>query len=838
MTNSKVKLFYSYSHSDEEHREKLEKVLSLSRDEGILDDWSDRNVGAGDLLMPTIEERLMSSDIVIMLVSLEFLASKSCKSEVETALALMQENKTAVIPVILSPCGWQTTAIGALNALPADGKPILSCANQAQAWEEIRVAVTKKIKEIQKNKAPALKGSFAEFLQKVEFVHDGREKVSLDKLYVPPRLESMSQGSLLESPTDCYSEVTKLSARKRVLIRGEARSGKTAMSKHIYTQARAEGLTPLYIDGNTTHQVKMENIVKHWFHEQYDGTYESYCALDLSAKMIIIDNIDADLLNKGLRDSIVKAASAAAQHVFCFVQDDNYVSSLHKDKTFVDFNSYRIGGYGRQMRRKCAVKWLALKNKETDYEEDHEVRHMENIYRYQMMPPYPYYVYSILQAREAFMPSNLQMTQSGHCHYAIIVAQLLKSGVMGDDIDDYYNFLSELAYFMYERNSVVLTEKELRGFIGQYGEKYCFTDGAQKVLRVLSGGHYSVLRKQEGGAENLYSFQYDYAYYFFLGAYIARHIKQSKQVVQNLRETLHQRQSALALLFTIHHIKDVEIVEDLALQGLFQYEEYAEAFLDKNETASMSSILAGIPDKIMDDTKDVREEKARDDAMQDEHDRQTQKREESAEQLAETDDDIKKFMMAVKTMEVLGQILRNHGGSLPKGTLSEIFKSAQSLGLRILKHLLNSLQGEEFFEYLLERARKMHGDKTSEEKIRREIKKGVDLLSLLLVRGVLLKIASEISSEKCLLLADRNVGETPARMLVNYIIHLFVDKGYRLDQEGNQKLIDEFIRLNEEFSENPYAQLLLKALTADHAHKHEILFQHKQKLKHLINKKD
>ena len=38
-----IKLFYSYSHKDAQHREKMEKSLTLLRDQdGILDDWSDQ----------------------------------------------------------------------------------------------------------------------------------------------------------------------------------------------------------------------------------------------------------------------------------------------------------------------------------------------------------------------------------------------------------------------------------------------------------------------------------------------------------------------------------------------------------------------------------------------------------------------------------------------------------------------------------------------------------------------------------------------------------------------------------------------------------------------------
>ena len=44
-----VKLFYSYSHKDYQHREKMEKSLTLLRDQnGILKDWSDQQILPGE----------------------------------------------------------------------------------------------------------------------------------------------------------------------------------------------------------------------------------------------------------------------------------------------------------------------------------------------------------------------------------------------------------------------------------------------------------------------------------------------------------------------------------------------------------------------------------------------------------------------------------------------------------------------------------------------------------------------------------------------------------------------------------------------------------------------
>ena len=836
MTNTQVKLFYSYCHRDGEHLERLEKVLAPVRDEGILADWSDRKIGIGELLEPKIEAHLRGADIVVLLVSADFLASKACMQEMKVSLRLARKNEIAVLPVILSPCGWQDTPLRPHKAWPTDGKPVLSWEQPDQAWENVRVAVTDKIKEIHQNKAPTLKGDFSNFLQKVEFVSDGRRAISLGQLYVPPHLTSMSQGVLLDdTPKNCYPDIMRFSGCQKTLIRGVNLSGKTAMCKHVYAQAREKGMFPLYIDGGVTYKVKAKNIMKQSFQKQYNGRYETYRDLPADSKIIIIDN--ADSLSNKLRDDIVNFAEKSVQQIFFFVQDDNYTLSMYKDKGLAAFDCFQISDYDRKQRRQCINKWMELKDKKVDlYDEESELRHLEDIFRHRVMPPYPYYIYSILQAKEAFMPSDLQMTQSAHCHHAIIVAHLIKSGVKSEDIDSYYGYLSELAYFMHTRNAECLSDSEMRGFTEQYKRDYSFHYDEDKILRALSGGAYPTLRKRQDGDAEEYCFQSDYAYYFFLGAYIARDIKKNEQLVKELRNTLYRRHSALVLLFTIHHTKDAGIIEDIVIQGLLHYDKKPEARLDEKETKFMSSLLADIPKKIMDGTKNAREERERGDALQDKHARESEKTEASAEKLAETDEGLKDFLTAVKTMEVLGQILRNHGGSLRKNILSEIFGSAQSLGLRMLKYLLDDLQEDDFSQYLLAHAREREGKDASEAQIQARVNKFVAAFTFSLVSGVLYKTAYEISSEKCLEIADNDSGETPARLLVNYIIHLIADKGYRLDQKDNRKLMNKFEQLAKKFESNPYAKTLLRGLTAGYAHRHEALPQHKQRLKNLINK--
>ena len=68
-----------------------------------------------------------------------------------------------------------------------------------------------------------------------------------------------------------------------------------------------------------------------------------------------------------------------------------------------------------------------------------------------VVPRYPFYVLSILQTYEAYMPSNLSVTSYGHCYYVLIFASLVRAGISRTDdaINACFNFAEHLAYDIY-----------------------------------------------------------------------------------------------------------------------------------------------------------------------------------------------------------------------------------------------------------------------------------------------------------------------------------------------------------------------------------------------------
>lgn len=140
-----VKVFFSYSHKDENLRNELEIHLSTLKRQGIIQTWHDRRIGAGKSFGAEIDANLETSDIILLLVSPYFIASDYCYNvEMQRALERHKDGEAHVIPVILHPCDWKQTPFGKLRATPTDGKPVSKYPNQHDAF----LSITKDIRRI------------------------------------------------------------------------------------------------------------------------------------------------------------------------------------------------------------------------------------------------------------------------------------------------------------------------------------------------------------------------------------------------------------------------------------------------------------------------------------------------------------------------------------------------------------------------------------------------------------------------------------------------------------------------------------------------------------------
>jgi len=144
-----LEIFFSYAHEDEALRDKLIKQLRLLERQRIITGWSDRCITAGTEWMGQISSHLQSAGIILLLISSDFIASDYCYDlELSQAMERHNAGKARVIPVILRPADWQTAPFGKLQALPKNGKPITTWANEDEAFLDVAQGIRRAVQEI------------------------------------------------------------------------------------------------------------------------------------------------------------------------------------------------------------------------------------------------------------------------------------------------------------------------------------------------------------------------------------------------------------------------------------------------------------------------------------------------------------------------------------------------------------------------------------------------------------------------------------------------------------------------------------------------------------------
>lgn len=142
-------VFFSYSHVDETQRDQLEIHFATLKRSGVVETWHDRRLNAGDDFGKGIDAKLEEADIILFLVSPEFLASDYCVDiELKRALERHKAGDARVIPVILEPCDWHASPLGDLLAVPTDGQPISKFTNPNDGYLEVVKAIRRALEEM------------------------------------------------------------------------------------------------------------------------------------------------------------------------------------------------------------------------------------------------------------------------------------------------------------------------------------------------------------------------------------------------------------------------------------------------------------------------------------------------------------------------------------------------------------------------------------------------------------------------------------------------------------------------------------------------------------------
>jgi len=160
------KIFISYSHKDEEWKDKLVTHLGVLEEQGYLDVWDDRKIEGGDDWFPEIEKAIESAHVAVLMITAKFLTSKFIlNKEIPRLLERRLNEGLRVMPLIVKPCVWTKVKwLSPIQARPKDGRAL-------SGGTEFRIDTD----------LTAFAEEICNILNKVHEVPDGKKQV-----YVPP----------------------------------------------------------------------------------------------------------------------------------------------------------------------------------------------------------------------------------------------------------------------------------------------------------------------------------------------------------------------------------------------------------------------------------------------------------------------------------------------------------------------------------------------------------------------------------------------------------------------------------------------------------------------------
>lgn len=162
-----LRVFYSYSRVDAKRRQRLSKSLSLLERRGMISTWYDNEILPGAEFDKEIANKLAEADIILLLISDDFMASRYCQ-DIELPAAIKRRAKAGVdvLPLIIrETAGWKKyvvkwdgevegVALGKLNALPSSGKPVHDWKPNDKGWANIAEGIERVVEERNKRAHP------------------------------------------------------------------------------------------------------------------------------------------------------------------------------------------------------------------------------------------------------------------------------------------------------------------------------------------------------------------------------------------------------------------------------------------------------------------------------------------------------------------------------------------------------------------------------------------------------------------------------------------------------------------------------------------------------------
>jgi uncharacterized protein YdcH (DUF465 family) len=683
MEKNILKLFISYSHKDEEHIDDFRAHIDLLKEKGWIEDWYDRKILAGQELQTEIDNNLEDADIICLFISHNFLSSPACKEETNQAFELKREKGISVIPIILSECGWEDhEKISTPLVLPEDGNAVLSYNNPNKAWKE----VYNQLKHVSKNllniKKLRITENFSDFLEDsglFKKAHPIKEEVLLSDIFIYPELKKYDANKEYDETVDSEILIQSLYEYPNLLIAGEDQSGKTSLCKKIFQDLRNSFFIPVYLEDRENQYLgSLDNKIKKAFNNQYEGS--NFDGFNPQRIIPILD----DFHYAKHKEKLISQIKKYENHII--IVDDIYALNFRDEALIESFVHFELTEFSPLQRNNLIEKWVSLSDQQAINNKNHLYQRLDKNtelvdttlgknFGTGIMPSYPFFILSVITAYEIYnKPLSEEITSQGYCYEALIFSYLKNEGVKNDEIEIYINFLTELAFYIYSNQLKDLPKNDFEVFLDDYSKTFNLPIDKDLLLDNLLNANLITT-----DSFNNYSFRHYYLYYFFVAKYLSENLKDHKDKIRAIINNLHNNDKAFICIFLTHHSKDDFILNQIIDNSSKLFNAFDSATLKKDELNFFDQQLDIIAKAALPEETPEQEREKRLKAKEKLQAENLSKDSSSENHTLDEEDFDQDLRRSIKTVEVMGLIIKNRAGSIKKNRLEGGFAEPSNL---------------------------------------------------------------------------------------------------------------------------------------------------------------
>ena len=835
-------LFISYSHKNENDIEEFIKYLAPLKNKGLISEWYDRKIIAGQDFRKIINDELENTDIICLFVSADFLSSSECMQEKDNAIKLRKKKGVSVISIILSDCGWEDDdEISSLLVLPTDGNAVSDYKKSDTAWKIVYKGLKPIIEKEGLIAQLEISEQFQNFIQDTELLtktHPEKEELLLDDIFIYPKLVKYDDFIEYERIEDSEKLIKDFDNYSKILIAGEDQSGKTALCKKFYTELRQKNFVPIYLgDQEKKFQGRIENRISKAFKEQYKEIIDLR-EIEKERIVLLIDDFH-------FAQDKEKFLDALKLYPYQIITVDDIFELNFRDETLANsYERFKIQEYTPSQRYALIKKWVQLVNFDHTITDDNiiyqNIDHITEVVNSALgkimgrgiMPAYPFFILMVINAHQiSARPLDQEITSQGYCYQALIYIYLRKQGVKNDEIDTYVNFLTELSFYLYQKQKKELSCNDFDDFIRYYKNTFNLSI-AENIL--LSNLQKTNIFSRD--SFNNYSFNYSYLYLFFVAKYFADHLDDNKDKIVEIMNNLHNNDNAYISSFISHHSKNTFILDQIITTASSLFEKYIPLTFTSHELDFFDKEIDNILEAFLPQRSTTPEkERDKDLKIKDNLEDMNERKEENIEENTDLNELVLELRRSVRTVEVMGTIIKNRAGSLENDKLESVFESGMKVHLRLLQSFIDLIRNKkkqqgiiDFISRKIDIKMKDRKNEPNQEMLERWSKQIFWNMNFGVLYGFINKTIRSLGSNQLLQIVERvsQKENTPAAFLIMHGILMWYSKNLQLDDIINRIESDDFSKI---------AKRIMKHQIVNHCRLHRIGYQERDKIQNQLN---